>query len=164
MLQQIDVYVLDQVKMKNKIKTMMMMGIIVLLITIIPAREYNFVDNNFNKTRITYYSDLLDKNITQNFESELSYDKIKYGTYENYIQSKMDENELMRYNYTAWLETYQSDEIILVNEEEVGTGYLIGLIRKIAEWLGLIDKRVDYLEGELCKKDSSYGFCKEVTP
>jgi len=146
---QIDAYVQDQIKMKNQIKTMIMIGLIVLLVTTISAREYSLVEKP-NKVTVTFYSDLLDKELTFNWENDVNFDKGIYGSHENYIQSKMDENELMRYNYTAWFETYETKETATINniEEPMGEGFVWNFIKKMIDWIKGVEDRTDYLENE----------------
>jgi len=157
--------------MKNKIITIAILGIFFLLfVNLVSAFDYEIVsykeNNESSIPRYSYYSEKLGRSLEHNLESSTTYDKT-IGTYEEYLQFKMQENE----DYWFKIENPTVvDEEVLIDEETIKVednfwSVITKLVDKVNELIFGVsenENRIKMLEDELCKKDSSYGFCKVI--
>jgi len=158
--------------MKNKIITIAIVGMMfLLLVNMVSAYDYTIVSykipgDTSSIPRYSYYCDKLGRSLEHNLESSTTYDKT-FGTYEEYLQFKMQENE--DYWFRVENPTIVDEEVIIdtdvIEVEDSFWSVIKKLVEKVNELIfGVKELETDnqLLKDELCKKDNTYSWCLSV--
>ena len=100
--------------------------------------------------------DVIKENITVQ-ESVLITPTVSEENYTNFVTLSFNED-------IEWLNN-NLPTIVQVDSEDIeveDSGWLLNILTKILSWISGTDDRVNILENELCKKDSSYEFCDVI--
>ena len=144
--------------------TTIIMGILLLSFvsayTFTPAEDKRYVTSThtFSNEETEIYK----------FQSHLDYCNMtcKVSEWEDYVNKDMD-RYIINYEYKIAnpdenKEVTINDEVIKQEEYTDDTSWIVGMIKKLVEKFESLFTRTSYLEDELCKKDSSYGFCEVI--